>query len=41
VGRCPVIALYKVIKTTWDTSRDLLDKCPEISRAGLVLNVIE
>lgn len=35
------VSLDKVIKTMWDTGRDMMDKYKETSRGGLAVNVVE
>jgi L-serine dehydratase len=35
------VSLDKVIKTMWDTGRDMMEKYKETSRGGLAVNVVE
>ena len=35
------VSLDKVIKTMWDTGRDMQSKYKETSRGGLAVNIIE
>jgi L-serine dehydratase len=35
------VSLDKVIKTMWDTGKDMQDKYKETSRGGLAVNVVE